>query len=69
MDQFETSLIGESYRPDLWKIIKKGMKMTKADCNYGFCGNCSYTFVNDLCPCRIESIQNQIKEFLEAVKN
>lgn len=44
----------------LWKLIKEHTKLSKLDIYYGFCGNCSMSFVNGLCECRIRHLKNAL---------
>lgn len=62
MEKFEIRIIHENNKSNTWKIIQRITKMSKEDVYYGFCGNCSFNFVNGLCPCRIENLNKKIKE-------
>ena len=44
----------------MWKLIKENTKMSKLDIHYGFCGNCSMTFVDGFCECRIRHLKNAL---------
>ena len=43
-----------------WKLVKDHTKMSKLDVHYGFCGNCSMTFVDGFCTCRIRHLKNAL---------
>ena len=66
LETFETDqkyLIQDNF----WNIIKSHTQLSKNDIYYGFCANCSYNFVNGLCPCRLRHIINKCQ--LETHKN
>lgn len=68
-DGMETFRLDQKYhiQDNFWNIIKSHTQLSKSDIHCGFCVNCSYYFVNGLCPCRIRHIINKCQ--LETHKN